>query len=512
MKNRLFSMLLLILFAVSLMPSDTLISAATDTAAQQFSLKSASKVLYLGGCSGKTASGKSAKYYSRVKIRNLVDGFDKKDYYINLKSSDDSVVYVDDSKDIVYAAGIGKASVTITVRKKSGKKRVYKGKLSITVMQNADPDTFIVEGITDGQTVYAGDTLKVTLPGTYTDKRVIECEEEGAVITPLADGKSFEITFEEKGDYLVTAAAYQSKKYNGFTAYKDFDITVKGRKAEVTQATADSVLLKGELVDEDIEQGSIVLYEENDGVMVFFSYASGIVFRDDDEVEISFFEPLRSRKKYQLDYDGITFEFVSEASDIQDVESFDIVETKIRADENVPLSFRYYNAKGMDITANVKSRLDPEVALTVAPEDSLKAFFNGGKLYVIESDEQVKILASLDIENQDSGKKKTLSTSALIDSVPAKGTMFTGNALFSLKKENESYLAIGEKSIDAVPLGDRVVFEGLFEMDDGTYKNLTDAGITKIMIGDQRVALLGNKTSDGGYRLILNKEGKTGII
>ena len=119
LKHRLFTVLLLILFATGFIPSDTEVKAATDTAVQQFSLKSASKVLYLGGCSGKTASGKSAKYYSRVKIRNLVEGFDKKKYYINLKSSDESVVYVDDSKDIAYAAGVGKASVTVTVRRSS---------------------------------------------------------------------------------------------------------------------------------------------------------------------------------------------------------------------------------------------------------------------------------------------------------------------------------------------------------------------------------------------------------
>ena len=149
-KYRLFSAFLVILLTVGLASSYTEVKAAADTSAGQFSLKSASKVLYLGGCSGKTASGKSAKYYSRVKIRNLVNGFDKKNYYIDLKSSNDSVVYVDEAKDVVYAAGIGKASVTVTVRKRSGKKKVFKGKLSISVMQNADPDTFMVEGITDG--------------------------------------------------------------------------------------------------------------------------------------------------------------------------------------------------------------------------------------------------------------------------------------------------------------------------------------------------------------------------
>ena len=512
LKNRLFSMLLLILFAVSLMPSHTLINAATDTAAQQFSLKSASKVLYLGGCSGKTASGKSAKYYSRVKIRNLVDGFDKKNYYINLKSSDDSVVYVDDSKDIVYAAGIGKASVTVTVRKKSGKKRVYKGKLSITVMQNADPDTFIVEGITDGQTVYAGDTLKVTLPGTYTDKRVIECEEEGAVITPLADGKSFEITFEEKGDYLITAATFQSKKYNGFTAYKDFDITVKSRKAEVTQATADSVLLKGELVDEDIEPSRITLYEENTGIMTFHSYASEVIFKSDDEVLISFFDAFNSKKKYRLEYDGVIFDFTSAASEITDTVSFRIDTDTVRANENTSLIFRYYNADGMDITAAVKDVLDREVKPEINAEDSLKAYLNGGYICIADSNIDITVYAELKVPGKNGSEGKTLKTSSGIRSLPPLGTTFTGNMICSLKKRGETYLTVGEKSISEVPLGDSVVFEALFEMDDGSWKNINEAGITGLLVGDQSVVLVQGKSAEGGFDLSLNKTGKTGIV
>ena len=511
-KYRLFSVFLVILLTVGLASSYTEVKAAADTSAGQFSLKSASKVLYLGGCSGKTASGKSAKYYSRVKIRNLVNGFDKKNYYIDLKSSNDSVVYVDEAKDVVYAAGIGKASVTVTVRKRSGKKKVFKGKLSISVMQNADPDTFMVEGITDGQTVYAGDVLKVSLPGNYTDIRVIECDEPGVDIYPLGDGKSFELTFDEKGEYLITAAAYQSKKYSCYTAFKDFYITVKGRKAEITQYSADSVILKGDIVDEDIEPSRITLYEENAGIMTFYSYASSATLKNDDEALITFFDSFNSKKKYRLEYDGVSFDLTSGSCGVNDVDSFKIAESTVRAGENAPLTFIYYNADGMDITAAVKDKLDSEVKLELGAADTLKAYLNGRNINISDSNVKVSITAELKIEEKDGTEGRTLKTSSVIKSLPPLGTTFTGNMICSLKKSGDKYLQVGEKSISAVPLGDSVVFEALFEMDDGKFKSIYDAGITSLLIGDESIAFVTGRSPEGGFALSLNKVGKTGII
>ena len=501
----------ILVFTAVLLLSCTLSDAVKVFAAKTMSLKKTEKVLFLGGCRGATDSGKKAAYYSRLKVRNLVNGFDKKKYYIDLKSSKDTVAFVDDDKDVVYAAGTGKAVITVTVRNKTNKKKVYKAKLNITVMQNADPETFVVEGIKDGQTVYSGDTIKVTLPGDYTDKRILTCDDDNVDIQPLSDGKSFEVTFDKKGDYLITAAAYQSKKYNAYTACKDFDITVRGSRAEVIQQSADSVLLKGELVDEDIDLTGIMLYEDISGTYVFRSYASGVTLKDEEEAEISFFTCFDSGKKYRLNYDGIYLDFVSGPSMPSDVARFEIVESSVRADENVPLTFRYYNASGLDITAAVKDKLDSEVKLSVDPKDVASAFFNEQRLYIVGSEKKVTIKAELAIE-LGGEEKKEINYTTVISSVPPKGTVFTGNIICSLKHAGESYLTVGEKCVNTVPLGDSAVFEALFEMDDGSYKTLREAGITDIFIADGKIAFSRGLNADGGYELTLNKVGKTGLI
>ena len=476
-------------------------------------LKEKVKVLFLGECTGKAKDGTKADYSSILNVRELIDRFDADKYDITLKSKNKSIVTVSSKKDRIYAKGIGQTKVTVKIKKKADKTVVLKKNIRISVKKNADAETFIVNGLESGQIVYSGDEIKVDMPGDYTDIRTIICEDNGVSISQLSDEKSFILIFEKPGVYNITAAAYLSAEFDGFTAYQKFEITVKDRKGSVYQKTADTIVFEGGPVDEDLNAEDIAVYEEQDGVPVFWSYASRADVIDDCAV-ITLFKSLGSNKKYILEYDGLSFTFMSGACGIADVASFDIVETTVPAGESKELTFRYYNLKGMDITSAVKNLLYENIKLSLKDkEDEFVAYFDGHKLCIVESGKKIAVTAKLLIpEIPGVSKEKELSTAAVITSVPKKGGSFTGNAVYTIKRTNPDFFIWGQKCINSLPLGDDAVFEALFEMDDGSVRKLKDAGITKILIGDMHVAMLGKETEAGGYELILNNIGTTSIL
>ena len=500
--------LLIIVMGVSLCP---IVSLSAKTA-NPLSLKKTQKILYIGGCRGVTVSGKKAGFLAHTNVRKLINGFDVKKYDITLKSANVLVASADSVNDCIYAEGIGETTVSVTVKDRENGKKVLKSGIKIIVRQNADKHSFIVEGIDLQKSLYDGDSLIISMPGTYTDKRVVICEDEGAEITPLEDGKSFEITFFDPGDYAILAAAYQSEKYNGYTAEKEFDVVVKEREAELHQTSADSVKLTGGPADGDMEASEISVYEINDGIKVFYSYASKLSM-DAHEAEICFFKPFASEKDYVLEYDGLEFPFTSAPCTVNDVASFEIVENEIQAKEETQLSFTYYNINGLDITKSVYSQLDYRVRVELETDDLLKAYFVGRKLCIPETGSEVKIHAHLEIDAKSSEtESRLLETTGIVKAVAPKGTIFKGKMIFTVKTEDDHYLKPDDELKDEVPLGDEVVFEALFEMEDGSFKTLKQAGITSLLVGDQKILMVGSQTGLGGYNLILNCEGTVGIV
>ena len=476
-------------------------------------LKETVKVLFLGECRGVTKDGTPAGYSSELNVRTVVEGFNKSEYSITLRTKNADVATVSSKKDRIYARGVGQTKVVIKVKSKTDKTVVLKKSISIVVKKSAENAGFVVTGITDGQTVYEGDELTVTMPGDYTDVRTVVCEDEGITILPQSDGKSFRLIFEEAGDYYLVAGAYLSPEYEGFTAYREFDITVKNRKATVRQTAADKIVFEGGPVDEDLEAGDIMIESDEAGIKMFYCYASKAAV-ENDIAEITLFRCLESRKTYYLEYDGLAFEFVSGGSGKEDVASFEIVETSVRAGEDKQLTFRYYNSEGMDITSSVEDELDSLIELEVFdPEQRFDAYITVHKLYVLEAGKKIELKAKLDlgIIGNDT-ENRILYSSQTITSLPKKGETFTGNTFYSFKKEDGKYLKWGEKSVNSVPLGDTVVFQALFEMDDGSVRSLGEIGITEITVGDMRVAMIGSKAPSGGYNIILNSEGSTSII
>ena len=476
-------------------------------------LKETVKVLFLGECRGLTKDGVPADYLSELNVRTVIEGFNKNDYSITLKTKNADVAAVSSKKDRVYARGVGQTRVVIKVKSKKDKTLVLKKSISIVVKKSAENEGFVVTGITDGQTVYAGDELTVTMPGDYTDVRTVICEDEGITILSQPDGKSFRLIFEEAGDYYIVAGAYLSPEYDGFTAYREFDITVKDKKATVRQMAADRLVFEGGPVDEDLEAGDIMIESDENGIKMFYCYVSKAKV-ENDTAEITLFRCLESRKKYYLEYDGLTFEFVSGGVGKEEVASFEITETSVRAGEDKQLTFRYYNLEGMDITSSVADELDNLIELEVVdPEQHFDAYFTLQKLYVLEAGKTIEISAKLDLGTiGNDTENRILYSSQTITSLPKKGETFTGNTVYSLKKEDGKYLKWGEKCINSVPLGDTVVFQALFEIDDGSLRTLKEIGITEIMVGDMRVAMIGSEAPSGGYNIILNSEGSTSII
>ncbi len=476
-------------------------------------LKETVKVLFLGECKGLTKDGVPADYLSELNVRTAIEGFNKKDYSITLKTKNADVATVSSKKDRIYANGIGQTKVVIKVKSKKDKTVVLKKSISIVVKKSADNAGFVVTGITDGQTVYEGDELTVSMPGDYTDVRTVICEDEGITILPQPDGKSFRLIFEEAGDYYLIAGAYLSPEYDGFTAYREFDITVKNKKATVRQTESDKLVFEGGPVDEELEAGDIMIESDENGIKMFYCYAAKAEVNDDC-AQITLFKCLESRKTYYLEYDGLTFEFVSGGSGKEEVASFEITETSVRAGEDKQLTFRYYNSEGMDITASVEEELDSCIELEIVdPEQQYDAYITVHKLYVLEEGKKIEIKAKLDLGIiGDDTENRILYSTQTITSLPKKGETFTGKTWYSLKKEDGKYLKWGEKSVNSVPLGDSVVFQALFEMDDGRYRTLSEIGITEIIVGDMRVAMIGSEAASGGYNIVLNSEGSSSII
>ena len=101
-------------------------------AASTPSLKSTSKILYLGGCKGTKANGTKAKFYESIKASKLLKGFKSSTMDIKLESSNEKVAKVSNSNGTITAVGRGTAKVMITVRNKSTEKTIFAKEVKIT--------------------------------------------------------------------------------------------------------------------------------------------------------------------------------------------------------------------------------------------------------------------------------------------------------------------------------------------------------------------------------------------
>ncbi len=195
-------------------------------AAGSLSLTKKSKVLFIDGCSGKKADGTAAKFYSYMNVQKIVKNFDSKTMDIKLSSDDKSVCTVNNTKDRIYAKGLGVATVTVTVKdKKTGSNLLVK-KIEITVKKNATNSSIEMKGLEAGAKFKVGDTVVIQTPvNGDTDKRRIVSEPANSIAVTKKTSTKFEVEFIEEGDITVKVESYQSDSYTGTTASKA--VTVK---------------------------------------------------------------------------------------------------------------------------------------------------------------------------------------------------------------------------------------------------------------------------------------------
>ena len=407
-----------------------------------------------------------------------------------------------------------------SAKAKTGVRKFSLKKESVTLYYVSDPEKKDEAKNSDyksygniGKLVKGFDTEKYDITLKTADKSIVSVSSKKDRIYARGIGTvavTVKVKEKETGKQL-----FKSKLKVTVEENPDFIGSEEDPETEITlkQTAADRLLLEGVPEDWEIFPEDLTVYEEQEGVTAFFSYVSKVV-PDYEKAEIVLFRCPTGGKKYILEYDGMTFSFIAGKCTRDDVDRFEIVEKTVRAGEGTELSFRYYNSDGMDITAAVKAELDPKVKLTMTdPLQMLDAYISGRKLYILSAGKKISVGAKVFLSDQEySLDAKLLSTTAVIESLPPKGESFSGNTAYSLKSSDSKYLTWGEKCVNSVPLGDSVIFEALFEMDDGSIKDLRSAGVNKILVGDMKVAMIGSQTSDGGYKLILNNEGNTSII
>lgn len=483
-------------------------------AASGLSLKKTAKTLYLGGCRGRKADGTAAKYYSRAKAAGFLKGFDPEKMDLLLKTEDKSIASVSSKKDRIYAKGIGNTTVTLEVVSKKTGKKLYTGEISVSVKRNADGDSLRVLGIEDGDLFEAGESIDVLLPDRTenetadTDLRTLICTQEGVTIEKGSLENSFVVYFDEPGEYTITAAAYQSAKYTGYTAEKEIDITVIDTETELWQTGINSFCIEGNLVYDDMLPSDIEVREAFSDIDLFYTGVDSVEVKD-GTAYVTVFREFESGQRYIIRFEGEEFEFTAPDYGIENVTRMELDCDSLTAGVVTGMNVRCYNSAGIDLTEKLRDILDERlryVLLGAGPT----TFINGNCIYVSNPGESISVRAVLESEllpgGSISAEKKFISKR---EGVPE----YTGVSLYTFAKEDDAYMLPSDVEKHYIPYGSETVFEALLLFDDGKYRTLKDAGITELRIDDETVIMQKSAlfAAMGGTRISVNNKGATYI-
>ena len=523
--------LLILVLVIGVVP----VQAATTP-----SLKKASKVLYLGGCKGKTTDGTKAKYYAYLTVKKVLKNYDSKTMDIKLESEDESICTVSNSKGTINAAGKGSTKVLITVRNKSTEKTIFAKNIKITVKKNAD-DNFSVKGIEDGSEYEVGTKLSIVMSRSKdNDYRKLTCDNADAVITKNNGyGSKYTVRFPEPGTYKFTAVTYQSSKYSAPTATKTFTVTVKGEaptptptetptptvtptpttapsKYSVKQTALDTFVISGVTNASDIKAKDINLYTMLiDDIKVSKSAYIKNVTANGTDVTVEMLSNMDADAVYYIELSGNTenvISFKAVSGNEMDIARIEVTNTKVLYNTMADLGLKYYNAEDIDITNNVKDKVVVDVAL--AEKDVYDAYGSGTQVYFSLPD-KVHTFNITVLKGYKDGlpvyiKKENV---AIVSYEPK-----FDRIIYTITTDDGVYMKSNDTLKKTFTVDDTTaVIEALFVYKDAvtgkeTYNTLDQEGIDKVDTNNGTVMFIGNKSASGGYTLIPNNTGVVTVI
>ena len=498
-------------------------------AAEKVSLKKSSKVLYLGGCIGKKANGKKAKYYSFLKVKNNIKGFDSKTMDVKLEADDDSIVTVSNKTAKITAKKRGTTEVTVTVRNKKNEQTIRSMTLEIIVKKNSDKN-FEVSGITDGKEYKVNDKITVKMPRTNDDDyRKLTCSSSDVKIDKTGSyGSEYTVTFKKAGTYTIKAETYQTSTYKGTIQSKSFKVTVKGEdkpeptvtptpvtsKLTAKQTALDTVEITGFANPAEIKASDIEIYYEILDIKMEQPLIKEVK-ADGDKLVVTMYSDFEGNTEYKVakkgdkDIEPGSFKGISATE--KDIASMSVSPNKVLVNVETEIEVKYFNKDKIDITSRVKDKVFPEVKMLSVTDD---AYGFGNIVCLQKANIAAKFEVSVFTGVNDIGTAQYAKSEFTVVSYEPQYQSY----LYTIKEDNGTYL----KETDTLSTSfaynaTNPVIEVLFKYTDPTtgkskYNTLAEEGITKIEPADKTVLFMGGQSPTGGYYLSPNKPGTTSLL
>lgn len=484
------------------------------------SLKKTTKIIFCGGCRGKRSDGRKASYSKLINAKNLLDGFNPDKMKLTLKSADKSVATVSNKKLRIYAKGIGSTDIEMKVTSKKTGKVLFDKPFKVQVWKNADEDSLTILGAEDGDVFRPGDSVKIQLPAfvettegkirTDTDLRRLVCDSDEVYVEKGKEENSFIVRFDEPGEYILRAEAYQSKKYSGTTVLKEIHVSVEEQESTLWQTSLNSFCYEGEAAYEDLEPSEIGIYEVFMDVECFYTNVSDINIEDGTAC-ISVFKPFEGGSEYIIRIADEKFRFRAAEGGVGQVASMEIELPVVEAGKLAEIGYRYLNPDGIDITDSVAQVLQDYISVQITG-DAEGVFVSSNRLYAPKAGASLTVKAEAVFEGLKNGRleaQKNVITKGI------EKPEYTGEYMYTFTKDDGKYLALGEEEKHYIAFGDSVVFEALLKFSDGKYRTLKEAGIDSLRIEEEYVAMQTGRlygAASGGTQIGVNNEGATIIL